>query len=222
MQKKNCCPFSYDPKEAQTQILVILLQIRSTLSTWVEMKIKLVLHVSPLLITPHDKAQGLFLITLDVKPAVLCAGGLMKAASLQFEIPPPSSSPLQNVVQSHNFFPAVPARSPWTRHPPPPFQTRTTHVMGATDPSLIIHSTIHSMRITENIWNLEKSSLKTISVQILRRSNVFLRKNCNYWVLNFLSLETTIEIILVLFSGCNFHKTFQCVKIFLLQCVNLE
>lgn len=101
MQKKNCCPFSYDPKEAQTQILVILLQIRSTPSTWVEMKIKLVLHVSPLLITPHDKAQGLFLITLDVKPAVLCAGGLMKAASLQFEIPPPSSSPLQNVVQSH-------------------------------------------------------------------------------------------------------------------------
>lgn len=40
-------------------------------------------------------------------------------------------------------------------------------------------------------------------------------------MLNFVLPETAIEIFLLLFSS-NFYKTFQCVKNFPQQCVNLE
>lgn len=164
MQGKNYCPF-YDLKEAQSQILVILLQIRSTLSTWVEMKIKLVLHVSPLLITPHYKAQGLFLITLDVKPAVLCMRGTNESsfpaiwgpALLHFSIPIPGVEPLHC-----RFIPARPPRCQWPQILQPLSKQGQLLLLslGATVPSLIVNPTIHSLRITENISNLEKSSLK--------------------------------------------------------------
>lgn len=226
MQGKSYCPF-YDLKEAQSQILVILLQIRSTLSTWVEMKIKLVLHVSPLLITPHYKAQGLFLITLDVKPAVLCMRGTNESsfpaiwgpALLHFSIPNPGVEPLHchSLLWFHQS-----ANAPQVLHPPSKQGQLLLLSLGTTVPSFIINPTTHSLRITENISNLEKSSLKKkVSVWLLRSSKVFLRKNCKYWVLKFLSSETTIDIILVLFSG-NFYKTFKCVKIFLWHFVNLQ
>lgn len=70
MQKRIYCPFSYDPKEAQTQILAILLQIRNTLSTSVELEKKKKIgptYVSPLLIIQRYEAQVFFFsVTLSV------------------------------------------------------------------------------------------------------------------------------------------------------------
>lgn len=182
--KKKYCPFSHDLKEAQSQILVILLQIRSTLSTWVEMTIKLVLHVTPLVTTPHYTTQGLFLITLDVKPAVLCMRGTNESCfpaiwgpALLLHFRWWCGAILSSFLQYHQAAPGAHI----LHHPSKEGQLMML-CLGATVPFLIISSTTRSMRFTEpqlklvhfNIWNFEKSSLKKIFVKLFRSSKVFL------------------------------------------------
>lgn len=148
------------------------------------MTIKLVLHVSPLVITPHYKAQGLFLITLDVKSAVLCMRGTNEScfpaiwgpALLHFSIPSYSVKPLHC-----KFFLVVPPRCPWSPSPPTPLQTGTTPAAapGCYCPIphyQLNHSPTENHRKHLKFWKIKSEK---IPVQLLRGSKVLLIKDWN-------------------------------------------